>query len=114
MRFSGFRSRWLEPKDAVRREMQGSQVGRKNAESAGGELRRSDGRSCQSALPIALRLQLKHRCVAAPHRQELLVRPLLQDAAVVDDDNVISHPYGWEAVRDEQDGTALGELAEAF
>src|SRR5580765_7837556 len=55
-----------------------------------------------------LRLQIEHRLVSPAERDQLVVRPELDDAALLEDADAISLAHGREAVRDEDRRAVAG------
>src|SRR5581483_2036281 len=60
------------------------------------------------------RLQLEHLGVAAPEAHELLVRPVLDDATVLEHDDAVGAAHRREAVRDQYRGDVARRLEKAL
>src|SRR6185437_3928660 len=74
--------------------------------------RRICGSARVSAIP--LRLQRKQMCIVPVLRHQLHMAAALDDAAVLDHDDLVGHAHGGEAVRDQDGDAATGEFAEVF
>src|SRR5690606_11180202 len=64
------------------------------------------------ALSVVAKLHVVQRRVQAAGRQELLVRPLLDDLARIEDDDAVGVLYRGQAMRDHQGGAAAHQAFE--
>src|ERR1700735_3771211 len=64
-----------------------------------------------ASLAITLRLQREQVCIVAILSHQLLMAAMLDDAAVLDDDDLVSHAHGGESVRNEDCDTVAGQIA---
>ena len=52
--------------------------------------------------------------IESVYGNEFIVRTLLDDFAVIDDEDTVSIAYGLEPVRDHNDGLVMGQLCEQY
>src|SRR5579864_7420646 len=111
---SGKRAAWPS-ESMIERELRAKRrIPPGSFQTMGGIPRRFALRSYFTDLSVMCRLQFEHLGVASAVVNQLVVRPLLGNRSVFQNQNAIGHSHRGKAVRDEQGHFAFGQLREAF